>query len=119
MIEFSTQKQMMHEIWHLMASVEAPLTFLKWPTIIVVAAIAAVHVILHKRDAKVALAWFSVIVLSPVLGTICYFVLGINRIKGKATSFREEHPSGGTASAKSSIERIENATLLPNESTLR
>lgn len=45
---------------------------------------AAVHVILHKQVAASAIAWLGIILLSPGIGVVLYWLLGINRIKRRA-----------------------------------
>lgn len=46
------------------------------------------HVVLYKRDARAALLWVGLAWLSPVVGTVAYFLFGINRIRRKARSLR-------------------------------
>jgi cardiolipin synthase len=46
----------------------------------IVVSVASVHVILFKRDTKSAIGWIGLIWLSPILGTVVYVFLGINRI---------------------------------------
>jgi cardiolipin synthase len=60
-----------------------------WPPFIaiihlVAALVASAHALLHKRDARAATLWLGFIWFMPVLGTIFYFVLGINRIRRQA-----------------------------------
>lgn len=45
---------------------------------------AAVHVALNKRDVRAAIGWIGIIMLVPLVGTILYFLLGINRIQRRA-----------------------------------
>ena len=64
-----------------------------WPHIAggltVLAAVAAsVHAVLHKRDARSAIAWVGVIWLVPVLGAVLYLLFGINRIRRRARALR-------------------------------
>ena len=42
---------------------------------------AAVHIALTKRDVRAAIAWVGVVIFSPFLGPVLYFVVGINRIR--------------------------------------
>ena len=51
---------------------------------IAVAALAAGHVILHKRDVRAAIGWVGLILLSPFMGAAAYYLLGINRIRRRA-----------------------------------
>lgn len=64
-----------------------------WPALIgighfVSAMSASIHVVLTKEDSKAATAWVGLVWLSPVLGVILYFILGINRIHRKAIATR-------------------------------
>lgn len=57
-----------------------------WPFIITVlhflgASAVTLHAILRKKDVKSAIAWIGLAWLSPVIGSIAYLVLGINRIQ--------------------------------------
>jgi len=49
---------------------------------------ASIHVILYKRDTRAAIGWIGLIWLSPILGTIVYVFLGINRIHRRARYIR-------------------------------
>ena len=64
-----------------------------WPHFIATAAVlvsllAAVHAILNKRDSRAAIGWVGVIWLSPPLGALLYYLLGINRIQRRAKLLR-------------------------------
>ncbi len=66
-----------------------------WPHIaggltLLVTVVASGHAVLHKRDARSAVAWVGVIWLVPVLGAILYLLLGINRIRRRARALRSE-----------------------------
>ncbi|MBN8554358.1 MAG: cardiolipin synthase [Deltaproteobacteria bacterium] len=50
------------------------------------AAFASAHIILHKRNTGSAIAWIGLVWLSPYLGSLLYFIFGINRIYRKACS---------------------------------
>jgi cardiolipin synthase len=49
------------------------------------------HVILTKRDTRAATLWVGLIWLAPVVGTLLYVWLGINRIERHARSLRARH----------------------------
>lgn len=49
------------------------------------------HVILTKRDTRAATLWVVMIWLAPVLGTVLYVWLGINRIERRARTLRARH----------------------------
>lgn len=50
---------------------------------------ASVHILLHKREASAAIGWIGLVWLSPFLGTLVYFLLGINRVRRRARLLRE------------------------------
>ena len=56
-----------------------------WPHLLAVISVAlavpaSLHCVLHKRDTRAATAWVGLIWLTPLLGTLLYILLGINRI---------------------------------------
>src|SRR3954468_4780526 len=53
---------------------------------------ASAHVLLSKRDTRAAIGWIGLIWLSPILGSVVYAVLGINRISRKARRLRRGQP---------------------------
>lgn len=64
-----------------------------WPNLIgtlsiFIAIISSCHAILNKRDSRAATAWVGLIWFVPLLGSILYFLLGINRIERKAKRLR-------------------------------
>lgn len=64
-----------------------------WPYIFTaitsaVSLVATCHAILWKRDVRSALGWAGLIILSPGIGALLYFLLGINRVKRKAVALR-------------------------------
>jgi cardiolipin synthase len=52
---------------------------------------ASAHVVLHKRDHRSAIGWVGVIWLVPVVGSLLYFLVGINRIQRRANRLRRQH----------------------------
>ncbi|MCO5734522.1 phospholipase D-like domain-containing protein [Rhizobium sp. SSA_523] len=57
-----------------------------WPHIVfvlsvVMGATAAIHVAMTKEEVRSAVGWVGVILLSPIVGALLYFVAGINRIR--------------------------------------
>lgn len=69
-----------------------------WPHILAVAGfamsvLAGCHAILNKSDARAAVGWVGVILLSPVLGPLIYLAAGINRIR--RDSLRESREAAG------------------------
>lgn len=64
-----------------------------WPHIIgtldvAIAIFSSCHAILNKRDARAATAWVGLIWFVPLLGSVLYFLLGINRIERRAKRLR-------------------------------
>jgi cardiolipin synthase A/B len=57
---------------------------------VVLAALAAGHAVLYKRDSRAATAWVGFILFVPVLGAITYFIFGLNRIRRKAAVLRRD-----------------------------
>ncbi len=60
---------------------------------LLMAIIASVHAILTKRETSAAVGWVGVIWLVPVVGTVLYLILGINRISRRATLRRSDIPA--------------------------
>lgn len=68
-----------------------------WPvllgiTIPICQAIAAVHLLLKRRDARASTGWMGLIWLAPIIGVILYSLFGINRIKRRARVGRVASP---------------------------
>jgi cardiolipin synthase len=59
---------------------------------VAVSLLASGHVLLSKCDTRAAIGWIGLIWLSPLVGTVLYWLLGINRISRKARSLRREQP---------------------------
>lgn len=59
--------------------------------VFIISLAASAHVILNKRDARSAVGWVGLIWLAPVIGSLMYILLGINRIRRRAKSIRSEH----------------------------
>jgi len=49
-----------------------------------------VHVLLNKRNVGAAISWMGIAWLSPFIGGILYFALGVNRVKRRAMRLRRE-----------------------------
>lgn len=58
----------------------------------VAAALTSLHAILRKLDSRAAVAWVGLIWLVPILGPILYLLLGINRIRRRASETRGQTP---------------------------
>lgn len=91
-----------------------------WPQIVAVAAVAIMllavaHVVLNKRDSRAAVGWAGVIILFPFVGSLLYVLLGINRIKRKATNLRGKPSVNPDGISDYLCSHDELATALPGE----
>jgi len=50
--------------------------------------LATGHVVLNKRDSRAAIAWVGFVWLVPLVGSVLYFIFGVNRIRHKAALLR-------------------------------
>lgn len=57
-----------------------------------IALAAAIHAIMTKRDPRSAAGWSALILLAPLVGTLLYWLLGINRIERKAKKIYPSNP---------------------------
>ena len=69
-------------------------TTIQWVTITVVLHISlclvtSLHVLMFKENERTSLAWIGLVILSPILGSLFYWLFGINRIKRLA---QKKHP---------------------------
>ncbi len=96
-----------------------------WPHLLTVAIliidlILSAHAILTKRDTRSTIGWVGLIWFSPVFGAIAYTLLGVNRIRSRASKLRAgtarvEHELEGAAAGQ---DRLAEA-IGPPESPLR
>jgi cardiolipin synthase A/B len=66
-----------------------------WPWLISAAAFAlhllvSAHIIFTKRDSRAAIAWIALVWFSPFIGSLLYYLLGINRIERRARRVRHK-----------------------------
>lgn len=64
-----------------------------WPHILFVLSLllgvpAAIHAAMTKEEVRSAIGWVGIIILSPIVGALLYFIAGINRIRRSAISDR-------------------------------
>jgi cardiolipin synthase A/B len=64
-----------------------------WPHVftaglLIATIVTSCHAVLHKRDVRATIGWVGIIWLVPVVGVALYVLLGINRIKRRATFLR-------------------------------
>ena len=57
---------------------------------IAIAAAVTVHVLLYKRNVGTSISWMGIAWLSPFLGGVLYYALGVNRVKRRALRLRRE-----------------------------
>jgi cardiolipin synthase len=57
---------------------------------IVISLVASGHVLLTKRNPRSAVSWIGLIWLSPMIGTVLYVMLGINRINRRGRSLQQK-----------------------------
>src|SRR5208282_481997 len=55
---------------------------------LVLSVAACGHVALFKRDSRAAIGWVGFICWVPLIGSVLYFVFGINRLRREATLLR-------------------------------
>jgi cardiolipin synthase len=96
-----------------------------WPHLTAAAVLAlmigaSAHAILLKRDTRSTIGWVGLIVLSPVFGAIAYALLGVNRIRSRATQLRagQARITHILEPAVASDDRLRNA-IGPDASPLR
>ena len=78
------------------------------------AVVASGHAILYKRDSRAAVAWVGLIWLAPVAGAVLYALLGVNRIRRRATGIRSQSPRlSGTYAVTLAADRMLEAVLDP------
>jgi cardiolipin synthase len=85
-----------------------------WVTITVIlhillSLLTSLHVIMFKENERTSLAWIGLVVLSPVVGSLFYWLFGINRIKRLA---KKKHPQTPIPGA-SQHEKVTNYHHLP------
>lgn len=57
---------------------------------LVIAGWVTVHVLLYKRNVGAAISWMGIAWLSPFIGGLLYFAMGVNRVKRRARRLRRE-----------------------------
>jgi cardiolipin synthase A/B len=76
-----------NEIWqdllHARADVTLAIGF-------VLAVGVTIHILLRKREVASAVGWIGLVWFAPILGTVCYAVFGVNRVKRRARQLRPQ-----------------------------
>ena len=75
------------------------------------------HVLLHQRDSGSGITWIGLAWLSPILGSVLYLLLGINRVRRRARSLRGRRAPSGIADPPAAIGREDH--LAPLERACR
>jgi cardiolipin synthase A/B len=70
------------------------------------------HALAHKRDPGSAVAWIGLAWLSPVIGSVLYVLLGINRVRRRARGLRGSPPAIQTLAAPPPSPRADNLAEL-------
>ena len=79
------------------------------------------HVLLTKSDPRAALGWIALAFLAPLIGSLLYFVLGINRVNTRARRLASKSPfaSGQPAVQEGAVaEHIAAMTAVPYSNAL-
>src|ERR1700685_4168542 len=66
---------------------------------LVLATGVTLHALAHKRDPGSAVAWIGLAWLSPVVGSVLYVLLGINRVRRRARSLNVASPDDAVIEA--------------------
>ncbi len=56
--------------------------------VFILALVASGHAVIYKREARSASLWFVMIWILPVAGSLLYVLLGVNRVRRRATALR-------------------------------
>ena len=69
-------------------------------THLILATMVTVHALANKRDPRAAVGWIGLAWLSPVVGSVLYALLGINRVRSRARTLRGEAPRNALLDAE-------------------
>src|SRR5438552_1480738 len=69
------------------------------------AAGVTIHVLLTKREAGSSVACIGVAWLAPILGSVLYLLLGINRVRRRALNLRRPRPAARTTKSAPDAKR--------------
>src|SRR6202000_1370588 len=62
---------------------------------VLLAALVTVYVLLKKSDVRAALGWIAAAWLSPIFGSLLYYMFGINRVTRRGARLRRQGESPG------------------------
>jgi cardiolipin synthase A/B len=74
-----------------------------------------VHVLLYKRNVGAAISWMGIAWLSPFIGGLLYFALGVNRVKRRAQRLRRERLVSPAIGEAASVAGDDSNPLTPLE----
>jgi cardiolipin synthase len=57
---------------------------------VAIAGAVTIHVLLYKRNIGTSISWMGIAWLSPFIGGVLYYALGVNRVKRRAARLRRE-----------------------------
>jgi len=83
-----------------------------WPYLVflvslVFGAAAAIHAAMTKQDVRAAIGWVGVVLFSPILGPLIYFIAGINRVRRERLSqFRDQIAQDRSAPHATSADEV-------------
>lgn len=66
----------------------------------------SIHAILMKRDHRAAVMWVAFIWFSPLVGAVCYLLLGVNRIRRRASRLRSEGDRPSDPATSAIVDRV-------------
>jgi len=78
---------------------------------LVLATVVSAHVVLTKRDVRAAIGWTGLVWLTPIVGSVLYGLMGINRIRRQAVKIRGRAPLADRYTAELEVHRGAAATL--------
>lgn len=87
--------QFLHEFW--------PHITITSIVLLVIEIWAAGHAVLYKRDSRATIGWVGLILLTPLVGAVLYWMFGINRIQRKAKLMRAEAAAEPAATAHAAL----------------
>ena len=97
---------------------------LSWTAVVslahlMLAAAVTGHVLVNKRDPGSAVAWIGIAWLSPVLGSVLYALLGVNRVRRRALTMRAQRGQPGPSAEPPSSDPAPDAYLSTLEYSAR
>jgi len=82
------------------------------------ASITTIHVLSYKRDIRASIGWIGITWFSPFVGSLMYYIFGINRVARRAGQFRHNKLVPGTLENNSKFGVSESAVAGSNIETV-